>query len=77
MRALRSCCLSALIHRGEKDPGSSHMGSVDGPALDVVPVTPTHLISAKTLSHGTAPSKKGWKCKVDAGKEKGVGLAIL
>lgn len=53
------------------------MGSVDGPALDVVPVTPTHLVSAETLSHGTAPSKKGWKCKVDAGKEKGVDLAIL
>lgn len=33
-------------------------GGVDWPVLGVVPITPTHILSAGTLSHGTAPSQK-------------------
>lgn len=53
------------------------VGGVDGPAEDVVPIPPTYLLSAGTLSCGTAPSEMGGKCGLYASKEEGVCSAIF
>lgn len=78
MRVLRSRCLSASIHqRGEGAWPRLLVGGVDGPAEDVVPIPPTYLLSAGTLSRGTTPSEMGGKCRMYAGKEEGVCSAIF
>ena len=47
---------------GRKELGSSHLGSVGRPAMDVMPIIPIPLPSAGTLSHGTLSQRRG-KCR--------------
>ena len=60
--------------RGRRDLGSSHLGSVNRPAIDMVPIIPTPLPSAGTLLHGTPLSKKGGNVDVcPSSRESGLG----